>query len=448
MMNGTPADPLKWWQTLDTFLPGSPGNPASAEMFYGAAGSGTIISPNGLAAAILRTDPKAVVLAYSWIDDSATSNSVGSLPGGAYLSEAHTSMNGYRLAAALEAAIPTTFHADGGQLHLIGHSHGSKVATVATGLLDGTNNANFAVAHLTLLDSPEDDSLLVRQVDAANNLWYFLGGMNLGRGAGKTFVDNYISELDEPLGVIQGFNPLDTTQKTGVLQSIVDVNLAGDVLFSSIDPFAIGDLHGYSFSWYGAASELWAQNPTPAVADQWSPLINPATPPTLAGRYTQSWTEASQNQFQLTAGQQTNTVTDTPAFTDMSYRKTTITPGSSFNPTTGAVTLTEDGTSAAVFTGKFAPEDSIAGVSFNFDFSKLGAGDELVISVDTGLLFAYQTYFVMPGTVAGTGTGSATLSLSSLGDSFFNHTIQIQLIPAAGSSGASVTITNLQQFTN
>ena len=87
-MNGSPTDPLKWWETLDTFLPGSPGNPASAEMFYGAAGSGTIISPNGLAQAILQADPKAVVLAYSWIDDSATKNLVGSLPEGAYLSEA------------------------------------------------------------------------------------------------------------------------------------------------------------------------------------------------------------------------------------------------------------------------------------------------------------------------------------------------------------------------
>ena len=357
-------------------------------------------------------------------------------------------MNGYRLAAALEAALPGTFNADGGKLHVIGHSHGSKVATVAAGLLDATNNANFQVAHLTLLDSPEDGSLLVRQADAANNLWYFLGGMDIGRGTGTTFVDNYISELDEPLGVIQGFDPLNTDQTTSVLQEIVDVSLAGTVLFSSLDPFAVGDLHGYSFSWYGAAGETWAQNPTPTLAAQWSPLINPATPPTLAGSYTQTWTEASQNQFQLTPGPQNNTVTDTPTFTNLTYKNTTITAGSSFNSTTGTVTLTETGSSPAVFTGKFSALNDIAGISFNFDFTNVGAGDQLVISVDTGLLFADQTYFVMPGTVAGTGQGFATLSLSSLADSLFNHTIKIQLVPAAGSSGASVTITNLQQFTS
>lgn len=447
-MNGTPTDPLKWWETLDTSLPGSPGAPASAEMFYGAEGADIIISPNGLASAILQADPKAIVLAYSWIDDSATSNLVGSLPAGAYLSEAYTSMNGYRLATALQAALPGTFNADGGKLHVIGHSHGSKVATVATGLLDRTNNANFEVAHLTILDSPEDGSFLVRQVDAANNLWYFLGGIDIGRNPGETFVDNYISELDEPLGVIQGFDPLNTSQQIDKLQEIVDVSLAGDVLYSNLDPFAIGDLHGYSFSWYGAAGETWAQNPTPTLAAQWSPLIDPAIPPTLAGSYTQTWTKPDQNQFQLAAGPQANLVSDTPKFTDLSYLNTTVTAGSSFDANTGTVVLTESGTSPAMFTGKFGAIDDIAGISFNFDFTNVGAGDQLVISVDTGLLFGYQTYFVMPATVAGTGTGFATLSLSSLADSVFNHTVRVQLIPAAGSTGASVTITNVQQFTS
>src|SRR5262249_12321296 len=190
--NSTATDPLKWWQTLDTSLAGSPGFPASQEMFYASAGDGIQISPSGLAYAITQADPKAVVLAYSWIDESATSDIAG-IPAGSYLSEAYTALNGTRLADALEMALPSTYASDGVMLHLIGHSHGSKVATVAADVL---TQAGLPVAHLTILDSPEDDSIVVENLDAANNLWYFLGALNIGRTSGTTFVDNYISYID------------------------------------------------------------------------------------------------------------------------------------------------------------------------------------------------------------------------------------------------------------
>jgi hypothetical protein len=446
--NGTPADPLKWWQTLDTFLPGSPGVPDSPDMFYGSAGDGIQISPTGLAYAITQADPQAVVLAYSWIDESATGQFLDTVPEDAYLSEAYTALNGTRLADALESALPSTFHADGGQLHLIGHSHGSKVATVAADVLTQTGSPNFAVAHLTILDSPETSSSLVSLVDAANNLWYFLGALNIGRSPGQTFVDNTISEFDSPIGPIQGVNPFNTSQTTSALQQVVDVNLNGGVLFSTIDPFELSDLHDYAFAWYAGGSLAWAQNPTPNVADQWSPLLHPSTPATLAGSYTQSWTAANQPQFALTPGPQTNTVTDTPAFTNLSFLSTSTTGGASYTPSTGALVLNDSG-GAATFTGKFSPESDLAGISFNYQFTKPGAGDQLVISVDTGTLFAYQIHYVMTGDVAGTNPGFGTLSLTSLAHSFFNHDVQIQLLPAPGSSGgASLTITNMQQFTS
>jgi hypothetical protein len=444
MANGTATDPLKWWQTLDTSLTDSPGTPASAEMFYGTSASGTQISPSGLAYAITQADPKAVVLAYSWIDDSATDNFLG-IPHDAYLSEAHTELNGKRLTNALEMALPTTFHADGGGLHLIGHSHGSKVATLATLALEQTANPNFQVAHLTILDSPEVSSELVSLGDAANNLWYFLGGLNISHtspSATQTFVDNYISEFDNPIGPIQGVNPFNTGQTEPALQQVVDVSLNGGVLYGSLD---FGGLHGYSFSWYAGGSMPWTQNPTPNVADQWSPLVNPANVP-HGGSYTQTWTSATQNQFQLTAGPANNTVTDTPTFNDVSFFNTSVTPGSSFNPANGQVTLTENGSGTADFIGEFSPESSLDGVSLQYQFSNVGQGDQLVIWVDTGILFSYRLYFVMTGTVAGTSSGVGTLSLTSLDGAFFNHDIQMQLIPAAGSSGASVTISNVQQF--
>lgn len=445
LLNGTPLDPLKWWETLDTSLAGSPGTPASPEMFYGSAGGGVQINPTGLAYAITQADPKAVVIAYSWIDDSATPSFENTVPEGADLSEAYTAMNGVRLANALEQALPSTFHAENGQLHLIGHSHGTKVATVATLTLNQTANPNFQVSQLTVLDSPEVDSLLVREDNAANNLWYFLGGLDISHSsptATQTFVDHYISEFDNDFGPLQGFNPFNTTQTTDALQKIVDVNLQGDVIISSID---FGDLHGYAFNWYGGGSQAWAQNPTPTVANQWSPLFNVANLPTAAN-YTQSWSNQTQPQFQLTAGNATNSVTDTPSFTDLVFKSTTVTNGSTYNSSSGEISLSENGNSTATFTGKFSPESGLNGISFQYEFTNPGQGDQLIISV-TGEDFLYSIYFVMTGTVAGSNTGVGTLSLTSIAGSFFDKDIKIQLIPAAGSSGAAVTISNLQQFT-
>jgi hypothetical protein len=97
--------------------------------------------------------------------------------------------------------------------------------------------------------------------------------------------------------------------------------------------------------------------------------------------------------------------------------------------------------------GEFSPESGLNGISFNYRFSNVGQGDQLVISADTGLFFAYKVYYVMTGTVAGKGSGVGTLSLTSIAGSFFNHDIKIQLMPLAGSHGASATISNLQEFT-
>jgi len=286
----------------------------------------------------------------------------------------------------------------------------------------------------------------VSVADAANNLWYFLGALNIGRSPGQTFVDNYISELDNPIGPIQGVNPFNTSQTTPVLQQVVDVNLAGTVLFSSIDPTEIGDLHDYAYAWYAGGSLAWAQNPTPNVADQWSPLINPSTPPGLAGSYTQSWTAPDQPQFALTAGPQNNTVTSIPTFTNLSLSNTSLTGGGSYTPSTGTLVLNDSG-GPATFIGEFSPESGLEGISFNYQFTSPGAGDQLVISVDTGTFFEYQIHYVMTGSVAGPNPGFGTLSLTSLAHSFFNHDVKIQLLPAFGSSGsASVTITNMQQF--
>src|SRR5262249_42864244 len=148
---------LTWW---DTFLPERPGSvPASVAaesswLLKGHShqdwpGSNVVESTAGLAWDLThfgnpnsnaKLDPNAVVLAYTWIDDSATSNASTwyGVPTQGFKSEARTTLNGQRLAVALEQVLGTDaqFHEvqngqSQGKLQLIGHSHGSKVVTVA-----------------------------------------------------------------------------------------------------------------------------------------------------------------------------------------------------------------------------------------------------------------------------------------------------------------------------
>jgi hypothetical protein len=401
---------------------------ASTELFSRSAGDGGIfgieISPVGLANALTQTDPKAVVLAYSWIDDSATGLD-------ASLSEAYTALDGTRLADALELVLPTDFHTDNGVLHLIGNSHGAKVVTVATDVLDHVGNPNFVVAQLTLLDSPEVNAQAyrdgVRAGDVANNLWYYLGAIN----PSQTLVQNYISALDGPIGRIQGVNPFDTSQTNDFLQQVTDVTLDGWRLF---DPFNVGGtfgkMHAYAYNWYNGAIVKGVINPINGAIDQ-------ATPSTPAVSYkgpTGLW--RPNRQFVLTATGP-NTVSEESTFTDL--------------PVSGT-TLTENGNSTATFTENFRPVNNLAGISFNYQFTQPGNGDQLVISVKGPLPFqTYQIRYVMTGSVAGTSEGFGTLSLTSLAiwaGLPLNCSIQIQLFaPSSGSTGASVTITNMQQFT-
>ena len=57
LLESTPGDPLKWWQTTD-----------APWLLNGV----TPISTEGLAQSILAGDPNAEVVAFSWIDQSAT----------------------------------------------------------------------------------------------------------------------------------------------------------------------------------------------------------------------------------------------------------------------------------------------------------------------------------------------------------------------------------------
>ncbi len=83
------------------------------------------INESGLAQEILKADPNARVLAFSWIDESATPTGIFGIPKDAFQSEGHTTMAGMQMAQATMEALAPTYFLGSGKVHMIGHSHGS-----------------------------------------------------------------------------------------------------------------------------------------------------------------------------------------------------------------------------------------------------------------------------------------------------------------------------------
>ncbi len=192
-----------------------------------------------LLAALTKRDPEAAVLWYSWVDQSGTDTELFA----ARSSLSNTGINGRRLAAALTWAI--------GQgspgVHLIGHSHGSVVATYAALAL------GQPVAHLTLLDCPED--WFSRAGGAAGLLPTILPRLRPGRGPRVTFVDAYASMFGRSYHDDPG------------LAEVVDVRLAPLVRRS--DPAApVSQAHQFPVSWY--ANTVTDEEAVGGFA--WSPL--------------------------------------------------------------------------------------------------------------------------------------------------------------------------------
>lgn len=451
-LNNKPGNPLKWWDTIDWQQLKTPqgkklSEPVASYMFLPQVGENdgkTPVSQAGLAWELLQSDPNAVVLAYSWVDDSATL-----LPGP---SESRTTLNGARLARALEQALPTGPGTAPLGLHLIGHSHGSKVATVAATLLQQDGRT---VNHLTILDSPEKTPA-VTGFNATNNLWYFLAGLKVDRSqsGGTTFVDNYSSQLDRPLGLIQGYDPYAAAVvPVPTLQQVVDVSLNATPLLPTKPKVNDAFAHRYAPAWYAGGSVTWPGNPTPIVANQWSPLVtNPAVPRPVAASSTQSWQTPAGPQFALTAATGPNTAKYDPKPSPLTLRPVPLTPTPKFN---GTVTLAGNGQGRQVsqaFTFKtpaLATTDSF-GIAFNLKFTTAELDDQLQITVDTGVTGVQTEVFLMTGRQLAGNQGIATLALGSLSRNpgpWRTKRIEFNLIPADGSQCRStVTISNIRQF--
>ena len=332
---------LKWWETF----PGQPGydpppknpGPDSDWLLQGGPPGTTPAAGTGLAQAIAERrflgtgapeDTNAVVLAYSWIDDSATPAwdfLHFQVPEDADLSEARTTLNGVRLASALGTVLGSSTAA-AAEIQLVGHSHGSKVATVAAGALAG---AGYPLRQLTILDSPEASGSLqgegVVEDGAANFNWFFLQDLTLNRQtASAPFVDNYISYFDAPYG---GITSNGTVTLPSDLNQVVDVSLYPD----SIDVIDLGDKHSYAAWWYtGSGDPTLNGNQPSGVGQYWSPMLpanggSSSPVPGLSPYYQQDWSILSHpasTQFVLDA--QSSSPAQNYTFTSAGVGTTTL----------------------------------------------------------------------------------------------------------------------------
>jgi hypothetical protein len=420
-----PGDFLKWWQTTTKLNDQWPGDyPASAFLFEGFSKDllleTVVVSPAGLAAAISQLDSNAVVLAYSWIDESATDSATV-----AYPSEARTYQNGLRMAEAVELALgPLLTGPSAPALHMMGHSHGSKVATVATARL---RLAGAAVPQLTVFDSPESTG--TEELDAQNLLWFFLPGVNPGTGSGQTFVDNYVSEF----GIDYATFPN--------LSQVRDVDLSPDVLL--LGP---GDAHDYSVFWYAGAS-LDTSYGGNQYGLGWSPLLHPGVPAALGSGFAQGWDfPVPSEQFELTETRVSPPAapTKTPVFTAAALSD--ITTQGSAGYSMGVVSLTGSSArgSASSLTGTLDFEQGSVGISFTLQFTGAAAGDVLTIAVGGVLDTSYQ-YFTLDGGIAGPGIHQATLSVYS--NEGGTYPMTFTLLSGGSSTAPSVQVSNLRQIT-
>ncbi|HJL14798.1 MAG TPA: hypothetical protein RMH99_04030, partial [Sandaracinaceae bacterium LLY-WYZ-13_1] len=195
-----------------------------------------------LAAAIHARDPGATVLFYSWLDDAATSGNLFAQR----RAFARTSLHGETLARALHRALDAGFHEAGGQVHLIGHSMGARVVTIAA------VRAPRPPRHLTLLDAPEAEMTALTNTRA--HLAPLLRQLPLGRGPGRTFVDNYVSQMGQSYRFEPG------------LAAVVDVETS-----PPYGTFQMGPRHVW-------AAELYAATAERAFGFGWSPLLGEPAP--------------------------------------------------------------------------------------------------------------------------------------------------------------------------
>jgi hypothetical protein len=397
------------------------------------------VNSTGLLQSIKAYDPSAEILAYSWIDDSATPSGDLNLDE-VYISEAYTHSNGLRLADALLTAINQSFWTSGGKLRLIGHSHGSKVATVAAFTLQ---QLQLNAQTLTILDAPEnqDDTL---EHEAANMLGFYLQKMIIAdptsdNGTG-TFVDNYVSCF----GV--GYAGLD---------NVVEVVLDPKTLYGNL-PEDWSNEHSYAAAWYGGSY-------AGSISQDLSPLgfAMPPVPSNYQPAFGQYFPDypwdspTQQEQWTLQPGQSQSFGAYSYTAQAMTVRKET-TYGNMMvleNQGTGATESVSFGVlksgQPAMYQGNYdiSLDSDVYGIAVDIQWSSPQDGDYLVICSGTNFDGARYVLFVMDGQSAVSPlTTSVVMNCDDRGiDGTAN--IYIFYIPASKKSSGKLTISNFQSVT-
>lgn len=196
-----------------------------------------------LAQVITARDPHAVVVVYSWVDDSSTIRT----PLAERRALSLTTIYGEVLADAIEEGLEPDFYERNGQLQLIGHSYGGRVAAVAANALE------LPPAQLTLFDAPE--AQMVEMMGSDTDVDALLRGLPLGWGAGEVFVDNYVSMVGRRYGWEEG------------LGAVRDVALA-----PPYGSFRYRPRHLYPMQFY-------QESPGLGYGYDWSPLTGRQRPP-------------------------------------------------------------------------------------------------------------------------------------------------------------------------
>jgi pimeloyl-ACP methyl ester carboxylesterase len=382
------------------------------------------VNTTGVLQSIFEFDPSVVILAYSWIDDSATDSGDLNLDE-VYGSEAYTHVNGMRLANALEQAVaPSFWTAPNALLRLIGHSHGSKVATVAALTLQQRGRR---VAHLTILDSPESDTPL--EVNGANLLGFYLEQMQItnpssGYGGGP-FVDNYASYF----GV--------SYAGTSNLQNVVEVALDPSTLYHFDD---VSGRHSYAAAWYGGAAAGAASQSEPPLGVAWPP-----SPLTYLPALNQSWPTGT-NQFSQWNLQAGSSIHDVFSYDTEALAVSTLgTQGNVQVSSSGTVTFGPAAGSwpaYSIFQGSYTNPGSGDGYGIAFDivWTAPQVGDYFVVTMEErGLTGAQEVLLVMDGQSFPAGQTSVAINDGAYGSSLL---IYMYFAAAPGNTYGQISVSN------
>jgi hypothetical protein len=192
---------------------------------------------------IVMHDPHAVVVAFSWAEESSTAR----IPIALQRALVRTTAYGSVLAQAIDEALAPDFYEHNGRIQLMGHSYGARVAAVAA------TEMNPPPAQITMFDVP--DGVLTTIMGSEADMQHVLSQLPIGWGPGQVFVDNYVSMIGRRYAWRDG------------LGSVRDVSLAPPFGSLSYRP-----RHLYPMRFY-------TESPGHGIGYDWSPLTGRVSAP-------------------------------------------------------------------------------------------------------------------------------------------------------------------------